>query len=137
MATSRPGSGSATTEFRQVELPAISLTGPGAGTPAPRAQARLSAAPAITGTGRASPNPRTRAGRRSPATVQDGRGTGSRAGARAGHARGAGAQSRGGDSVTGSPVRASPAYSDGWRNRRAAPKVAGSCARIQPILAAV
>ena len=73
MATSRSGSGSATTELRQVELPAISLTGPGAVTPAPRAQARLSAAPATTGTGRASPNRRTRAGRSSPAMVQDGR----------------------------------------------------------------
>jgi len=50
MAASRSASGSATTEFRQLELPAISLTGPAAVTPAPSAQARLSAAPAITGT---------------------------------------------------------------------------------------
>mgnify|MGYP003693759751 CR=1 FL=1 len=94
MATSRSGSGSATTELRQVELPAISLTGPGAVTPAPRAQARLSAAPAITGTGRASPNRRTRAGRSSPAMVQDGCGTGSRAGSRPSQARRSAAQIR-------------------------------------------
>jgi hypothetical protein len=40
-------------------------------------------------------------------------------------------------SVTGSPVRASPTYSDGCRKRLAASNTAGSCARIQPILAAV
>ena len=148
MDTSRSGSGSATTELRQVELPAISLTGPGSVTPAPRAHARLSAAPAITGTVWASPNRRTRAGRSSPATVHEACGTGSRAGSRPSQARRSVAQVRRAisnmavapasvQSVTGSPVRASPTYSDGCTKRLAASKMAGSCARIQPILAAV
>ena len=44
--------GSLTTVLRQVELPAISLTGPGEVTPAPKAHAMLSPAPATTGIGR-------------------------------------------------------------------------------------
>ena len=80
--------------------------------------------------------------------VQDGCGTGSLAGSRSSQVSKSGAHIRWAisnmavapasvQSVTRSPVRASPTYSDGWRNRRAARKVAGSCARIQPILAAV
>ena len=131
-----------------MELPAISLTGPGTVTPAPRAQARLSAAPAITGTAFRRPKRRTSAGLSSPATVQDGWGTGSWAGSTptaasrsAAHARCAisnmAVAPASVQSVTGAPVSASPTYSDGCRNRSAEPNTAGSCARIQLIFAAV
>ena len=69
--------GSLTTVLRHVELPAISLTGPGDVTPAPSAQAMLSPAPATTGTDVESPKRRTREGRSSPTTLHDGYGTGS------------------------------------------------------------
>ena len=60
------------TELKQLELPAISLTGPVPVTPAPSAQAMLSPAPATTGTPAPSPSRPARAGLTSPAMLQDG-----------------------------------------------------------------
>ena len=70
--TSWSGSGSAITELKQLELPAISLTGPDAVTPAPSAQAMLSPAPATTGTPGGRPRRRASVGRISPAMLQEG-----------------------------------------------------------------
>ena len=72
-------SGSMTTEFRHVDEPAISLTGPGDTTPAPSAQAWLSAPPSTTGTAAERPNRRTSAGLSSPRTWADARTGGSSA----------------------------------------------------------
>src|ERR1700733_13890273 len=68
---SRLASGAGTTELKQLELPAISLTGPGAVTPAPIAHAMLSPAPAITGVPGSSLRRRARAGRRPPMTLHE------------------------------------------------------------------
>ena len=56
--TCRIGNGSGTEAFRQVDEPAISLTGPSATTPAPSAQAWESAPPRMTGTPAGTPTRR-------------------------------------------------------------------------------
>src|SRR5262249_43568624 len=71
-----------TTELKQLELPAISLTGPGAVTPAPSAHAMLSPAPATTGTPAGRPRRRASAGRTSPVMLHDGTTAGNEAGSR-------------------------------------------------------
>ena len=140
--------GSLTTELRHVELPAISLTGPGAVTPAPNAHAMLSPAPATTGIVGGRPTRRTSAGRtarrRRSRKDADGKCAGSRptasirsrgpVRARGGRA----ARSRRPSSSRGhvSPVSARATKSVGWTNRRVAAKTSGSCARIHMIFAA-
>src|ERR1700722_7737516 len=145
---SRSGSGSDTSALRQLELPAISLTGPGAVRPAPSAQARLSAAPATTGTVLVRPRRAAIDGRRVPTTFQEGWGCGSREASTPAAASSSVSQVRvlmpniadvpaSVQSVAGWPVRVRATYSDGCRNRLAAANTAGSCARIQLILAPV
>ena len=63
-----------------MEEPAISLTGPGSTTPAPRAQACESAPPRTTGTVPGNPKRLTSAGRSSPITSAERRIGGSDAG---------------------------------------------------------
>src|SRR3954468_20545356 len=64
-------SGRSTTALRHVDEPAISLTGPGVTTPAPNAQAWLSAPPRTTGVDGGSPRGRATDGRSEPTTSDD------------------------------------------------------------------